>query len=154
MTAQEIQNVRTRPEWAVIINADWRKSIEGIIQTGRDLIAAKDELPRGEFAKMVEMDLLFSRRTAQQLMQIAGHPAIANAQPGTDLPPSWVVLARLASLSADDFRDAQDRGLINADTSKRKASAVAGAYKTPVGGSVGKGKIATELPSPKEAREL
>ena len=96
---------------AEIINADWRKSIEGIIQTGSDLIAAKGELPDGEFTKMIETGLPFSRQTAQQLMAITSHPAIANAPPGQHLPPSWTVLALLASLSAEDFKDAQERGL-------------------------------------------
>ena len=103
---------------AEIINADWRKSIEGIIQTGSDLIAAKGELPDGEFTKMIETGLPFSRQTAQQLMAITSHPAIANAPPGQHLPPSWTVLALLASLSAEDFKDAQERGL----TTKRAPS--------------------------------
>ena len=103
---------------AEIINADWRKSIEGIIQTGSDLIAAKGELPDGEFTKMIETGLPFSRQTAQQLMAITSHPAIANAPPGQHLPPSWTVLALLASLSAEDFKDAQEHGL----TTKRAPS--------------------------------
>ncbi len=105
---------------AEIINTNWRKSIEGIVQTGRDLIAAKRELPDGEFTKMIETDLPFSRQAAQQLMAIASDPAIANPNRGSDFPPSWVetVLAQLASLSAEDFEDAQERGL----TTKRVPS--------------------------------
>jgi len=105
---------------AEIINADWRKSIEGIIQTGRNLAAAQAELSGGEFTKMIEADLPFSTRAAQQLMAIASDPAIANPNGGSDFPPGWAetVLAQLASLSAEDFEGAQARGL----TKKRAAS--------------------------------
>jgi hypothetical protein len=103
---------------AEIINADWRKSIEGIIQTGRDLIGARAELPRGEFTKMVEADLPFSKSAAERLMNIAKHPAITAAATGRLLPSSWTVLSELASLSAEDFEDAQERGL----TTKRAPS--------------------------------
>ena len=57
-------------------------------------------------------------------MKIDNHPAIATPQPGVALPPSWAIanvhtgehlplnytiLAQLASLSVEDFQDAQKR---------------------------------------------
>lgn len=154
MTATAIQNIRTRQEWAEVINEYLRKSIEGFIQTGRALIAAREELPDGEWGKMIKADLPFSISTADRFMTIARHPAIAGCASMRNLPPNWTVLAPLASLTAEDFEDAQDRGLINADTSQRKAIAIKGAYKTPVGKSVGEGRAVSNLPSPKEAREV
>jgi len=53
------------------IDADWRRSIESIIQTGRDLAAAQKDLSGSEFTKMVEADLPISHSTAKQLMKIA-----------------------------------------------------------------------------------
>lgn len=154
MTATAIQNVRTRDEWAEVINADWRKSIEGIIQTGRDLIDAKGEIPEGEFMEMIEMDLSFGQSTANKLMTIARHPVITNSAAAATLPQSWTVLSELTALSAEDFGDAQERGLIGADIGSRKARAIQSAYKTPIGGIVGAGNIASKLPSPKEAKEV
>ncbi len=154
MTALEIQNVRTRPEWAEIINDDWRKSIEGIIQTGRDLIAAKGELPRGEFHKMIDADLPFGQTATRAFMRIARSKAITNRRPGDGLPQGYVVLGQLASLSAEDFQDARERGLIGVETSKKKAVAVRRAYKGSADGAVGEGAEVSGLPSPKEAREV
>ena len=139
MTAEAIQNVRTRHEWAEIINADWRKSIEGIIQTGRDLIAAKGEVLKGEFSKMIDADLPFGRTTARALMKIARSKAITKQRPGAALPHGYAVLGPLASLSAEDFQDAQKRGLIGVATSKKKAIAVRRAYKGSADGAVGEG---------------
>ncbi len=153
MTAHAIQNIRNRNEWAEVINADWRKSIEGIIQTGRDLELAAAEL-RGEYEAMVEADLPFSKSTAKKLRKIASHPAITNGPAPDHLPPSWAVLSELTSLSAEDFADAQERGLIGANTSHRKARAISGAYKAPLGGTVGEGASVSKLPSPQEAKHV
>ena len=53
------------------ITACQRKGVNSIIECGRLLIAAKDELKHGEFLKMVENNLPFKRSTAQALMRIA-----------------------------------------------------------------------------------
>ena len=65
----------------------------------------------------------FSPRTANNLMRIASHPIITNSASMPNLPSGWSVLAKLSFLSAEDFVDAQERGLISADTSQRKAEA-------------------------------
>ena len=150
-----IPNTRTREEWAQVINADWRKSIESIIQTGRDLAAAKAELPHGEFGKMVDQDLIFTIQTADKLMKVAGHPAIANYATSRNLPPSWTVLSQLTSLSEADFTDAQERGLVTPDTTIRDARAVTRSYKDKGGtGAIGEGDAAHMLPTPLKAREI
>ena len=154
-----ILNVRTRYEWAEIINADWRKSIEGIIQTGRDLVAAKAELPKGEFGKMVEADCHFSGSAARALMRISRRyemwiSVVGERQRGAVLPSSWTTLGKLSRLSDDDFKDAHGRGLITSDMSREKAAAVGRIYATPDDGAVGEGKSPSMLPSPKEAREI
>lgn len=147
-----ISNSRTRQEWAAVINADWRKSIESIIQTGRDLAAAKAELPHGEFTVMVETDLPFSRQYASRLIQIAAHPEIANVKNSARLPSRISTLAELVELSADDLRDAIDRGLVGPETKVKEARAIAGTYGSdPV---VGANASKTMLPSPGEARKI
>ena len=55
-------------KYAQRITACQRKSVESIIECGRLLIAAKDELKHGEFLKMIENELPFKRSTAQALM--------------------------------------------------------------------------------------
>lgn len=140
---QEIIVSRTRQEWAEVINADWRKSIESIIQTGRDLMQAKDDLPNGQFGHMIKEDLCFSARTAQRLMHIARHPEIGNATPASHLPPSWAVLHELARLTPEDFREAKERGLITPVTTRREARQLATDMRAP-----------EALPVPTEARRL
>lgn len=149
-----LTNSRTRQQWAEIICSDWRKSIDSIIQTGRDLADAKEELPHGQFGLMVENDLPFGDRTARQLMTVATHPAIANRTTTSDLPPSWTVLSELSKLSEADFLDAESRGLIGPDTNVRTARAVATAYTNEGDAPVGSTMKRDMLPAPKEARKI
>jgi hypothetical protein len=104
----------SREYWAGRINGTWRNAAESIIETGRILIEAKAALlPRGEFTKMVENDLLFTPRTAQRLMEIARHPVISDPTHVSHLPPSWGTLHELAKLPPATIRDKIADGTIN-----------------------------------------
>lgn len=151
-TQTAITNARSRQQWAEIIGADWRQSIESIIQTGRDLIAAKSELPHGEFMKMVESELPFKRTLADDLMRVANHPQISNYRNSGNLPATFSVLVELASLSEEQFLDAQEKGLITPDLKVKPARSIARAYSKPEGDVVGGAQHM--LPSVKEAREI
>lgn len=151
---QEVIVKKSREEWAQIINADWRKSIEGIIQTGRDLVQAKIDLPNGQFGSMIREDLDFGIETARRLRRIAEHPKIGESTTGWPLPISWCVLSELSKLSAEDFEWAQERGLIDDATSVRKAHALHGALNTPPGQVVHPDRTPAELPRPTEARDI
>lgn len=147
-----LTNTRSRPEWAEIIGSDWRHSIESIIQTGHDLIAAKAELPHGEFTAMVESDLPFDASTGRRLRALAEHPMITNCANTHDLPARISVLFELSSLDQDHFEDAQKRGLITPGLKVKAARAIVGAYNKPEGEVIGGAQHM--LPSVKEAREI
>jgi hypothetical protein len=149
-----ITNIRTRQQWAEIINADWRKSIDSIIQTGRDLAAAKDELSHGDFVALVEHDLPFGPRTAQQLMAVSKDERITKTNSSSLLPASWRVLSALTSLSDADFKTGVETGIISPDTSLRAADAYAGVSKVPVGETWGAERKPSTLPTPDEARKI
>ena len=151
MQTTTLANIRTRQQWAEIINSDWRKSIESIIQTGRDLADAKAELPHGEFETMVKSDLDFSPRMAQNLMQVAAHPRIGKANRGSHLPAGWTILRTLSRLSPEDFDWAEEHGLIDKDMSRGSAVAIVQAKTTDAGVIPGN---KTDLPRPAEARNI
>ena len=77
MSEIRITNTRNRQKWAEVINSNWRRSIESIIQTGRDLASAKEELPSGEFTKMCREDLDFGPGISKSLMKIASRNFLA-----------------------------------------------------------------------------
>lgn len=81
--------------WSTKINEAWQKTTEGIIETGRLLLAAKKELKHGTFENMVQLQLSFSANTAQRLMKIASNPTLSNPAHVQLLPPSWGTLLEL-----------------------------------------------------------
>jgi hypothetical protein len=82
---------------------------DGIIEVGRLLIEAKEELPHGEFIAMVESELPFKERAARCLMAVARDERISNRQHAAVMPPSWytlyaISLRRAVCLGVSSFR--------------------------------------------------
>jgi hypothetical protein len=121
--SQEI--AKTRAQWADEIIASAQKTIESYLETGRLLIAAKegpDKLPHGEFLAMIETDLPFGARTAQQLMTIARDQRIANH--GSHLPTRWRTLFVLTRLPDDVFARGIESGEINPTITRADATRI------------------------------
>ena len=103
----------TTKQWAKQITIAWQKSIDGIFECGRLLIAAKTKLKHGEFQKMIEHELPFKPRTAEMLMSIAANARLAKH--ASLLPASWYTLYLLSRLSDAVFDAALADGRINPD---------------------------------------
>jgi N6-adenosine-specific RNA methylase IME4 len=101
--------------WASHISTCWRATFEGILETGRLLIAAKEALPHGEFGPMVTNDLHFDKRMVERLMTIARDQRISNASNSPFLPPVWTTLYDLTSLDDDRFEAGIKNGTIRPD---------------------------------------
>jgi len=108
-------------KYAQRITACQRKSVESIIECGRLLIAAKDELKHGEFLKMIENNLPFKRSTAQALMKIAADRRIAKYQHAGCLPAHWPTLVKLTQLPGAAFEARIADGTIHPGLERRPA---------------------------------
>jgi hypothetical protein len=63
---------------ANLIKAIWQGQVESIVETGRVLIAAKEQLDHREWLLMFELERMpFGRQTAEKLMTIARDPVIS-----------------------------------------------------------------------------
>ena len=119
--AKRISKPKTRAQWAKEICANYKQSVEsaralvdGILKTGRSLIAAKKALDHnGEWLPLIERDLPFSESMAQQYMALARDPRIANAQRVRLLPATIGTLFDLSRLSDTDFKRGLESGAIN-----------------------------------------
>lgn len=98
----------------------YAKSVAAVVETGRRLVEAKQSLPHGQWLPMVKL-LPFSERTAQDLMRIALHDAIANAQHAADLPSSWTTLAVLAQLPPDEVAQRVKAKQITPEITRKQA---------------------------------
>jgi hypothetical protein len=80
------------------ITTAWQKTVANIIETGRLLIEAKDDIGHGAFQEMIRSQLPFGPGTAQRLMQIAENKILSNTAHAPLLPASWMTLYELAKL--------------------------------------------------------
>ena len=105
-----------------------RRGVASIIECGRLLIAAKDELKHGEFLKMIENNLPFKRSTAQAFMKIASDGRITKYQHAGCLPAHWSTLAKLTQLpdAAFEVRIADSR--IHSGLERRPAAEMIDSY--------------------------
>tara|TARA_R110000868_G_scaffold29889_24_gene111143 strand:+ start:795 stop:1859 length:1065 start_codon:yes stop_codon:yes gene_type:complete len=114
-----------RRHWAARIGESWGGAVAAVLATGRELAAAKDALPHGDFLAMIESDLPFTKRTAQMLMKIAADERLTKAQRVSLLPASWGTLYELTRLDDDTFAAALEDGRIRPDMERNEAGLLA-----------------------------
>jgi N6-adenosine-specific RNA methylase IME4 len=105
--------------WADRIRTAWQSSFEGIIECGRLLIAAKEELGHGEWMKLIETELPFKKSTSAALMRIAADERLVKLQHVGILPPHWGTLAELTRLPDDVFQAKIDDGTIRPEMQRK-----------------------------------
>jgi len=121
----------TADYWAPRINAEWRKSVQGIVNVGRELSAAKAACEHGEFSRLfkgsdnpVPEPVPFTIHTADRLMRIAARPAIADCAHAHSLPQSWATLHELAHLDDDEIVAGITAGEITPEMTRAEAVAL------------------------------
>ena len=112
--------------WASRIVAAHTSSVRAIIETGRELVAAKARLAHGEWGRLTgettrQPLLPFGWATAQRLMQIAENPVLSNPAHCAGLPASWGTLATLAKLPAQVIEQHLAGGAVFADMTRAQA---------------------------------
>jgi len=117
--------------WAPRIAAEWRKSVEGIVGVGRQLIAAKQACEHGEFLRLfkghenaVSDPVPFSRQTGEQLMAVARCEPISNCQHVSSLPQSWGTLYELTKLDDETLLAGINAGEITPEMTRAQAAAM------------------------------
>ena len=117
-----VPNARPQSYWSGVICEAWAKSTAGIIETGRHLLQAREELDRDVFDAM---RLPFrSKRTRERLMAIARHPVLSSATHVSFLPPSWGTLYELSRLPAEVLLARIEDGSIHPDMARKDAIAL------------------------------
>jgi len=91
--------------------------VENIMERGRLLSEAKDELEHGSFEAMVKRH--FDLGTARMYRIVAAHPVISNRCHGNALPPSLRTLFELTKLPTEVLQAKLKDGSINPTTERR-----------------------------------
>jgi hypothetical protein len=123
---------KTKAEyWAPKIHGEWRKSIEGILGVGRQLIAAKEACEEGEFLRLfkgsdkaIDEHLPFDRTTGFRLIAIAENDVLSDVAHVQHLPQSWGTLYELTKLDDETLLAGIKAGEITPETTRAQAAAL------------------------------
>jgi hypothetical protein len=114
----------TLATWAARIRPYLEGAVEQIVAAGRELLAAKDGLPHGQFGDLLEQVGL-NRRTAQRFMAIARHPLLSDATHGSHLPAAWTTLFELSRVEPEELEEAIEAGSVHPAMSTAEAKGTA-----------------------------
>src|SRR5215470_12014554 len=113
-------NVRTVDEFHADISAEWRNSVQAIINVGRLLNQAKDSLTTNEL-NTLHNNLPFSPGTISKLKKIAADQNIISHV--KNLPSSYGTLYELTHLSKDQFDRGLNEKIISPEMERRHVTA-------------------------------
>lgn len=110
-------------DWAGRIRPHLVSAAESIIAAGRELVAAKEALPHGEFGPLLA-ELALTPRTAQRFMAIARNPVLSDATHVSHLPSAWGTLYELSRLPAEVIEEAIEGGEITPGLTREDVAAL------------------------------
>jgi len=101
-------------DYARKINAAHSRSVASVIEVGRLLIEAKEELDHGDFLRLFQGGTLpFGEDTAERLMRIAENKILSNSAHARILPTSWTTLFELTKLPTRNLQVAIQDGRVH-----------------------------------------
>ena len=105
------------------INAAWGKQVESILETGRYLLEAQEELDKDAFEAMCNQKLSFKASAVSKLMTIAEKTVFFSYRKKTPipLPPNWVTLYQLSQLDDATLQAKIADGTIHSKLEQREA---------------------------------
>jgi hypothetical protein len=112
---------RSRQFFAKHITSCWKKRVRYLVWTGHWLIEAKEELPHGEFTRMVNFELPFDPRTGQKLMCIARNGFLSKPTHESLLPAHLETLYLLSQLTEAVLAEMLADGVIKHDMERKDA---------------------------------
>lgn len=110
-----------------------RSSLSHAIELGKQLIAAKEALPHGEFGQMFSdhpdnkgraSPLGMTQSWANKVMRIAAQPVLTNSSHETNLPADLNTVFELASMTAPALEAAIESGRVHPAMTRAEAKAV------------------------------
>jgi hypothetical protein len=100
-------------EWKSKISEAWQRSVGSIIEVGKLIKSAKEEL--GISYTLLETELPFSTTVAAYLVKISDNPVLSNPQYYSKLPSAYNTLYHLTSVDDDTLIEQLNNGIITPD---------------------------------------
>lgn len=109
-------------QWRASIESAWQKSVQSVIEVGRLVKQAKEEL--GSSYALLETQLPFSSTVAAFLVKIAERPVLSDAQYYSKLPNGYNTLYYLASVDEETLKEQIDKGEVTPNFTIANAKAL------------------------------
>jgi hypothetical protein len=106
-----IRNRQALANWRTRIESAWQKSVASVIEVGKLIKQAKQEL--GVSYNLLETELPFSSTVASFLVKIAEHPVLSNPAYYSKLPNSYNTLYHLTSVDEKQLVEQIESGEIS-----------------------------------------
>jgi len=116
-------------EWRTRIETAWSKSVESVIQVGRMVKQAKEEL--GVSFSLLETQLPFSSTVAAFLIKIAENPVLSNPAYYSRLPNAYNTLYHLTSVDEGQLIEQLESGEISPNFTLARAKSLREAKPSP-----------------------
>jgi hypothetical protein len=117
--------------WATRITSALQKTVEGIFETGQQLLAAREALEHGQWERLFsERRVPMTVRSAQMFIEVYKRREllVPNAKYTSRLPASWYALYLLARLPDDTLEWAHTNGKITPDLEQKQIKQLRAEY--------------------------
>lgn len=125
----ELTEYRTPEEWGAVVRADLGRSVQGVIDAGRHLREAKAQIDHGAWLPWLSGEVGIGEDSAQRLMAVSRHDAIANTAHVRYLPASWSTLHELSKLNPAQLEAAIIDGEVTPALERKQAKALVARYR-------------------------
>jgi hypothetical protein len=105
-------------DYAKIINACWRKTADGVLETAVACAQAKKSLTKDDDRKALVDKLDFSAATFSKLVVIGECKALQTSQTKAILPPNYTIIYELAKLEDAELKRALSDGIVTPKMSR------------------------------------
>lgn len=122
MKGELVANGNQHDEWKHRIEDAWHKSVASVIEVGKLVKQAKEDL--GASFSLLETELPFSSTVAAFLIKISEHPVLSNPAYFNNLPNGYNTLYYLASVEEEELVAKIKSGDINPNFSLANAKAL------------------------------
>ena len=122
MHTEVVSNEKELHAWRQKIEAAWNKSVASVIEVGKLIKEAKENL--GVSYTLLETELPFSSTVAAFLVKIAEHPVLSNPTYYPKLPNSYNTLYHLAKVGEKQLIKQIESGEITPDYTLRSAKSL------------------------------